>query len=162
MRALGLGETAAEIARTSPPEGLFARMRGVLATASQGMDSMGMKLLFPPDVSGWESGPRWITSATMVQRIGFADRLFGQGRVQGKAVVFGLDFYRIFSRDPSPEGVARQLVSIFDAPLPESKIKALIQAAKTDSGGTITPENLNQTASKVSRLIFGCPEFQFA
>jgi uncharacterized protein (DUF1800 family) len=36
---------------------------------------MGQDLLNPPDVSGWKGGDGWISSATLLERFNFADRL---------------------------------------------------------------------------------------
>lgn len=126
---------------------------------SEAMKGMGMDLLFPPDVNGWDGGQAWITSATMVERIGFADRLFGVAQNNRGQVRFNALF--LFSEDPTPKGVVNRLISIFDAPIAENKIGALIDAAEKASGGRLTAQNANRTAAQVSRLIFGSPEFQF-
>jgi uncharacterized protein (DUF1800 family) len=36
---------------------------------------MGQDLLNPPDVSGWKQGDGWISAATMIERLNFAERL---------------------------------------------------------------------------------------
>jgi hypothetical protein len=138
-------------------------MRGLPGAPTQATKSMGMELMFPPDVAGWEGGPGWISSATMVERIGWADRLFGQAQQTARrSQVNGLSAYPIFAKDPSCATVARQLASIFDAPLPELKLASLVEAAKAAAGGDrVTEQNANLVASRVSRLIFGSPEFQF-
>ena len=38
-------------------------------------DSLGQKLLYPPNVAGWEGGRSWITPATLVERGNFAREL---------------------------------------------------------------------------------------
>lgn len=164
MRQLGLGQVASQFIAESGNQSPLQRMRGLTGSATQATQAMGMELMFPPDVAGWEGGPGWISSATMVERIGWADRLFGQAQQAARrAQVVGLTAYPIFAKDPSCEAVARQLVSIFDAPLPEAKMTGLFDAAKAAAGGNrVTEQNANQVASKVSRLIFGSPEFQFA
>lgn len=166
MRQLGYGELLSNAVKNQPADQAGAPPAGRLfaGSAAQAMQVMGMRLLFPPDVNGWEGGTAWITSATMVERIGWADRLFGQASAQGRrAQVRGLNSYALFEKDPRPEAVARQLASIFDSGLPESKIPELAEAAKKAAeGGAITQANANMVASKVCRLIFGSPEFQFA
>jgi uncharacterized protein (DUF1800 family) len=117
---------------------------------------MGMDLLWPPDVSGWKSGSDWVSTATMVERIRWAQILFDQAEVglKNRSFTIGSDASALFTKDSSPEGVARRLVSVFDANLPEPRLHNLVQAAKTASGP-------NEVASAVTRLIFAAPEFQF-
>lgn len=160
LRQLGIGQIVAEIINDAANAPEDANPLGRLAAAAQSyqsMKQMGMQLLYPPDVAGWDSGPAWVTTATMVERIAWADKIFGRGR-------FGARFtsYRLFEKDPSPKGVAEKLVSIFDAPLPASKMPKLIEAALKAMGGRLTPQNANATAAAVARLIFASPEFQFA
>lgn len=157
VRQLGLGEQTVSQFRTSGQAGLLAR--GPVRMTSEAMKGMGMDLLFPPDVNGWEGGQAWITSATMVERIGFADRLFGVAQNNRGQVRFNAMF--LFSEDPTSKGVVNRLISIFDAPIAENTIGALIDAAEKASGGRLTAQNANRTAAQVSRLIFGSPEFQF-
>lgn len=151
LRQLGLGtiplkNAAGEIAR------------GVYQLTKQACTRMGMELLAPPDVNGWATGPSWITSATMVERIRWSDRLFGRNAGRGN---LGLN-YPIFNllTDRTPDGLVDKLLSVFDAKLPEAKVKTLkVEAAKI-SGGAITRVNANETAQAVCRMIFGSPEFQ--
>ncbi|HZH97564.1 MAG TPA: DUF1800 family protein, partial [Fimbriimonadaceae bacterium] len=159
LRQAGIGELlAAALANTEemPPVA-----RGVVGAVQQATRSMGMTLLFPPDVDGWPGGESWISSATIVERIAWGERLFGQSaggrRLQVRAPAFPL-----MSSETTPEGAVRRLLSIFDAPIPESKLPPLIEAAKNASGGTVTQRNANAVAGKVCRLVFGSPEFQFS
>lgn len=124
---------------------------------------MGMNLMWPPDVSGWKGGSEWVSTATIVERIRWAQVLFDQADVslKNRKFTLGTRAYGLFTQDPSPEGVARRLVSIFDADLPKDKFANLVRAARESSGGRVTAENANATASAVLRLIFASPEFQF-
>jgi uncharacterized protein (DUF1800 family) len=160
LRQLGFSSVLAEAIKADAP----TQNRGRLAPAQaayQTMKAMGMQLFFPPDVAGWDSGPAWITSATMVERISWADRIFGVGGGTGR-IALRYPAYPVFQQDPTPKGVATKLVSVFDAPIPASKMPNLISAAQKASGGTVTPQNANATAAAVTRLIFASPEFQFA
>jgi uncharacterized protein (DUF1800 family) len=162
LRQLGVGEALA-----AQVNGQEQVQRGRLipaVAAQQAMKSMGMELLFPPDVAGWDGGQAWISTATMVERIQWGDRLFGVGqtggrlqRAQTRVPAFGL-----FAADPTAKGVAEKLLSVFDAPVPESKKGQLVQAAEKATGGRLTPQNANAAAAAVARLIFGTPEFQMA
>ena len=163
VRQLGVGESVRS-ALAGSPDGRAPRSALVPALAlQQSMRAMGMDLIFPPDVAGWETGQAWITSATMVERIGFADRLFGAVVPGSRRAQMRFPAFPLFATNPTPEGAARRLVSVFDAPIPEPKIKDLTEAAtKAARGSRVTPQNANAVANAVSRLIFGSPEFQMA
>lgn len=137
-------------------------MRVTLGAAQQASKAMGMDLLLPPDVAGWEWGPAWITSATMVERIAWADRLFGQVQAGTRRAQINIPLGQLMTVETSPSAFVGQLLSIFDADLPASKRSTLDKAASEAAEGAITPRNANLVASRVCRLIFGAPEFQFA
>lgn len=146
-RALGYGELI-------KPELAQATRFALLGAIGNTSKSMGMSLFYPPDVSGWTLGPSWISTATMIERIGWGDRLFGKGMRQ-KFQAFG-----IFEQNPTPEGVVVKLLSIFDVSLPQDKIDLLVETARKQ--GNMTPKNANEVAASLTRLIFATPEFQMA
>ncbi len=129
-----------------------------LATALRiSLKGMGMDILWPPDVSGWKGGSSWVTTATIVERIHWAQVLFDKAEVSVKKRQFtlGTDASVLFQRDGSPDAVAARLTSIFDVKLPRDRFGRLVDAARAASGSP------NDAASAVSRLIFASPEFQF-
>jgi hypothetical protein len=127
---------------------------------NQAMKSMGMALMYPPDVAGWESGQAWITSATMVERIAWGDRIFGQSKGGRNPIRYPA--YELLSSNPTSEGIVDKLVSVFDAPIRQERRRILVEAANKALGTGLTRANANVVASKVSKLIFATPEFQFA
>lgn len=154
LRQLGVGGAPLKNEKTGEVN------KGPFVLTKQACTRMGMELLSPPDVAGWSIGPNWITSATMVERIRWSDRLFGKPGGRGNP---GLN-YPIFGllSDRTPEGLVDKLVSVFDAKLPAEKITTLKDTAKKVSGGTVTRLNANETAQAVARMIFGSPEFQMS
>lgn len=152
LRQLGLGALPLKNEKTGEIN------RGVYALTKQACTRMGMELLSPPDVSGWSIGPSWITSATMVERIRWSDRLFGKAAGKGNP---GLNYpvVKLLSSD-SPDELVDKLLSVFDARLPAEKIQTLKKTAATVSGGSVTAANANTTAQAIGRMIFGSPEFQ--
>ncbi len=44
---------------------------------------MGQKLLNPPSVEGWHTGEEWITSGSLIDRVNFASRYFGDDSQKG-------------------------------------------------------------------------------
>lgn len=165
MRQLGLGERIAVVTQevTATPPGRGALGLAILAESST--KSMGMDLLYPPDVSGWKYGNDWISSATMVERMKWSDKLFGSfaaGKQNKSAQQRSLNYpaMSLFAADPTPKGAVARLLSVFDAHLPQAKVMQLEKAANDASGGAVSPQNANAVASAVCRLIFGSPEFQ--
>jgi uncharacterized protein (DUF1800 family) len=159
MRQLGIGAQLVAAAKTM--DQMSGAALGVVALANQAIKDMGMPLLFPPDVSGWEIGQAWITSATMVERMDFGPSLFGDSVLSHRGRI-NYDTFPLFQRDLQVENVVSRLVSLFDADLPTDKVRALNHCAMEISQGAITEQNSNHIAGQVSRLIFGCPEYQLA
>ncbi len=170
LRELGLGSNlATRLADDETIQGI--RAAGPAVIAMQGTKAMGMELLYPPDVSGWKYGNHWISSATMVERMKWADRLFGdaqgpgagaaKGAPKGGAASIRYPVFPLVAADPTPHGVVARLVSVFDAHLPGSKVDQLVKAASDASGGAVTQANAGGVAAAVCRLMFGSPEFQF-
>ncbi len=167
VRQLGVGEGLGE--RLKGQETLPRAQILPALSVQQTLKAMGMELLFPPDVAGWEGGASWISSATMVERIQWADRLFGTagspntgGGPRGQRAQIRFPAWTILSADPTPEGAVKTLQSIFDAPLGDKQKPQLLEAATKASDGRVTQANANQTAAAVTRLIFGSPQFQMA
>ncbi len=119
---------------------------------------MGMPVMNRPDVARWDKRPGWFTSASMVERIAWAERLFPGVGQQG---VVHLQSYPLFANDPTSHGAVEKLMSIFDAPLPQSKVSKLVDAADKTCHGRVDESNANETAQAITKLIFACPEFQF-
>jgi uncharacterized protein (DUF1800 family) len=161
VRALGLGENLSSQLPDLKAEERTGYLRLPVANGIVGaMKNQGLWLMFPPDVSGWKPGEAWITSATMVERIQWANRLMG---TSNKGAISKYPMFNLLASDPSPFGVAKKLCSIFDAPITGAKLVKLSEAAEKAMGtGGLTQKNANAVAASVTRLIFGSPEFQFA
>lgn len=158
VRQLGIGSTVAS--------GQKANLAGITRPLSLSAKAMGMDILFPPDVAGWDGGAAWITSATMIERVKFADKVFGvappgiKGQKGGTNVNFRYPARSLFGDVPTAETIVDTLLSIYDAPLKSDKRPNLLAAAQ--KGLAAEGSNINAVAASVSRLIFGAPEFQFA
>ncbi len=75
MAAAAVGSNTA-----TPAQQARGRRVGGLATLPIAMRSMGQDILDPPSVKGWDGGPAWINTATLLARINFANAL-SQSRV---------------------------------------------------------------------------------
>lgn len=157
LRQLGVGGPIVERIKNSEQGQALRQLIPVQALLNS-TKSMGMELLYPPDVAGWDGGASWISSATMVERIKWADRIFAVTPPGGRGnASLRFPAATLFSPGETPQSFARSLVSLFDAKLPDSKIKQLEAAAEAAAAS-----GANAMANAVTRLIFGSPEFQFA
>ena len=140
-------------------------------TAFSSSKSMGMELLAPPDVSGWRNGAYWITTSTMVERMKWADKLFAGGPAGttanptnplggNRGPQVGINAYPLFSSDPTPSGVVKSLMSVFDLTMPPAKVAGLVAAAEAEGGQRIDLRNANAVARAVCKVMFSTPEFQ--
>jgi uncharacterized protein (DUF1800 family) len=152
LRQIGAGTAMAKSLETVTDEDRVPRALVAPAyQAQQAMKNMGMWLFYPPDVSGWEGGSAWITSATMVERMKWAEKMFARLSAQ----VFltpGMDSRALVDR----------MLAVLDVPLKPEKVPALVDAAEKASGGRFTRQTISPAAVAVGRLIFASPEFQFA
>ncbi len=155
LRQLGLGPVLrnqlagdAPVARAAPP----------VVAATRALKGMGMELFFPPDVDGWQWGESWVSTATMVERMKWADRLFGPPSAGQISIRYPAD--QLLEPGMTPGAFARFLVSIFDVDFTAEKIRKLEQAADKAAAGNLQ-RNASATALAVTRLIFASPEFQF-
>lgn len=157
FRSLGLGNAVLDRLKNAPDDVNRRRFAGAVAIVQQKTQAMGMELLYPPDVAGWVSGSEWISTATMVERIKWADILFGPAN-RG---IMQLIAQNLPAAGAQPRAVVDRLVSVFDAELPAEKMQTLYESATETSGGSVNRQNLQPTMQAVARLIFGSPEFQF-
>lgn len=157
MRATGIGEKLSEQFKTldSDKSRSLANPVRFLHTRTR---NMGMEILFPPDVAGWVKDEEWISTGAIIERIKFADLVFGnQGRGWRALVPENLP-----QPGSTPEEVVDHMIDMFDVVMNPKKIEVFYMSARKASGGTITARNLAPTMQNVARLMFGTPEFQFS
>jgi len=155
-RQLGIGQQLRTNLATATDATTLKPAIAPAAVTYQAMKSMGMWLLYPPDVHGWDNGKAWITSQTMVTRMGWADKLFGNRPGGQYPAMF------LFQTDSTPDGVVHAILSLFDARVTAEHRSILLSAATKSMGGELTSENANEVAKQVSTLLFASPEFQLA
>ena len=68
----------------APPGG----EEGILATHHE-IKYMGMELLQPPTVEGWQMGSDWMNSGSLVDRVNFATRMLGDTELPGVKSMIG-------------------------------------------------------------------------
>jgi len=155
-RCMGYGELM-----QTPADGQvnFRRGFGQIIALGTAMKNMGMSIFYPPDVAGWTGGSSWISSATMLERMSLADRLFGTVKAGRGRVPFAYPADVILA-GLTAEQAASKLVSLFDAPIPAKKMPNLVIAA--EKAMKDHPDDPRYVGAAVARLIFASPEFQFS
>jgi uncharacterized protein (DUF1800 family) len=156
-RQMGIGQVVADALQA---EGLGRRYLDRVRDANIAMKNMGQHLFYPPDVAGWDGGTAWITTATMTERIAWADRVFGvkNGRRTGAAI----PWEGLFADDPTPRGVVDRLSTILDAPMSADRRRIAEEAAAKALGRGLNAQNAPVVGASVARMLFATPEFQFA
>lgn len=160
LRQLGVGEMVGTAVRAASPDTPLRQIVAPAAGAAQAMKGMGMWLFYPPDVSGWKFGQAWISSATMLGRMEWAEALFS--RNQSTRVKIRVPADQILAGEATSAGAVKALLKAFDITLSPAKLKYLVQAADQACGGSVTKENADETAVAICRLMFASPEFQMA
>lgn len=172
LRALGMAKIQLNLmqkASEEPDAAAVARIRPLAlgALCMQSTTSMGMELMQPPDVAGWEIGTGWISSATMIERIKWAESIFGN-RTRGGARFTAVNerekgtyFHLILGGISSPADSVDRIISILSADSLYDKREVLVSAAVEASGGRVTSQNSAKVWLAVTKLIFGSPEYQF-
>ena len=87
MAAAAVGNNMA-----TPGQQAQGRRAGGLALLPIAMRSMGQDLLEPPSVKGWDGGPAWINTATLLARINFANALSQSRQAFGGQFFQAVDF----------------------------------------------------------------------
>ena len=126
-----------------------------VATARNAMINMGQTLFEPPDVAGWELGPGWFSTGTMLARMNFAATLAANQRFSlGRAVASSrtspeslLEFFLFERLSPSP----------FDR-VPFDELLAYVSTGTTWTG---SDAQVNAKAAGLTRLVVGAAEYQF-
>jgi uncharacterized protein (DUF1800 family) len=122
-------------------------------TALTPLANMGQQLYEPPDVNGWETGPGWISTSSMLSRMNFASTLAGNQR-------FNL------ARDAqpfraTPERVLEYMLTRFRTmSYPASATNAMIEYLRS-TPWTGNDAQLQQRVPGLTRLIVGSGEYQF-
>lgn len=159
MRQLGLGAgMVKQIAALSSEESDRGRRQAIAPSAvlKLATEQMGMELMYPPDVSGWQSGTQWITTSTMVERIQWGQELFTRNGNANQYPAF-----EVFGSDGDVEKLVDRVISVFDAEIPAAKRTQLVDAAKATAKGPLSRRNTNQVCGAVTKLLCSTPEFQF-
>lgn len=119
------------------------------------MLNMGQTLYEPPDVSGWDGGPSWFSTSSMLSRMNFASTLAGNQK-------FNL------ARDAtpykaSPDKVQEYALSRFKTlPFSTTATTAFADYLRSGAAWSGSDAQLQTKMPGLSRLIVGAGEYQFS
>ncbi|HEX7281671.1 MAG TPA: DUF1800 family protein, partial [Vicinamibacterales bacterium] len=118
------------------------------------LSNMGQNLYEPPDVNGWEVGPGWFSTSSMLQRMNFASALAQNQRFN---LARDAAAYR-----QSPDRVLEYMTGRFQAiPFHSSASTAMLEYLRSGNGWTGTDAQLQTRIPGLARLIVGSGEYQF-
>jgi uncharacterized protein (DUF1800 family) len=116
--------------------------------------NMGQQLFEPPDVNGWELGPGWFSSGSMLARMNFAASLAGNQKFNLRDMARG--------RAASPEElVALMSDRLTPPPFVSDSYNALVDYTRAGGSWTGSDTQLATKASGLAHLIVGSGEYQF-
>lgn len=141
---------------TSPTEFVASTYRtlGIPMTvdnASNGVrliTAMGQRLLDPPDPSGWDEGPSWISTGNLLQRVNFAASLSRSNSYTPAELAPGLS---------DPTAIVDRLLALFVDGAVSANTRSMLVKEVSAAG--------NAAAGRIQRalnLVLALPEYQFA
>jgi uncharacterized protein (DUF1800 family) len=131
------------------------------------MARMGQNLFEPPNVKGWDGGPAWISTNTMMERFNFASRLTQQKFDAIDAYVHPTALIQGQGLQTVDQLVDYFLTLLVDGDVPDSTRAALAQYVSTDSAGKPmdalkTDKLLEPKLRGLVHLIMTVPTYQLA
>jgi len=126
------------------------------------MSLQGMRILFPPNVAGWDWYDAWINSSISSQRMNMSGNLFYGG---GKDRIYAVRMAAKLKEDDkvtTPEQLVAGFADILDIPLDDAS-KIVLANACTKYGGVKALDNKDAAASLFARLgkvAFAMPQAQ--
>jgi uncharacterized protein (DUF1800 family) len=117
------------------------------------MITMGQQLFEPPDVAGWELGPAWFTSGSMLARMNFAAELATNQKFELR------NHARAVAR--SPESLLSWAMDRLPvASFPPDAYNALLDYVRADAAWSGSDTELATKASGLAHLIVGSGQYQ--
>jgi uncharacterized protein (DUF1800 family) len=122
-------------------------------TALSALVNMGQQLFEPPDVNGWELGPGWFSSGSMLARMNFASQLASDQRVRLRARV---------GRPSTPDDLVSAVLDRLTAPTYDSSAySALTDYARSGAAWTGSDAQVQSKAAGLVHLVLGSGPYQF-
>lgn len=152
LRAMGVGQ---RLLPALQGNAIPVSAIGILRFADQSMQRMGMNLFYPPSVKGWDWGQAWVNSATMTERIRFAEAIASP---QGIGRLVLADLHSTLGEDSLavPDRLLERLCALLDVSLEQTTRQAILQTVRnrTASGDPVAH------ISVMLKLICSSAEYQ--
>ena len=117
------------------------------------LTNMGQQLYEPPDVNGWDTGPGWISTSSMLARMNFSSTLAGNQRFN---LARDAQPYR-----ETPERVLEYMLARFRTMgYTQPQLSSMTEYLRS-TAWTGTDAQLQQRIPGLTRLIVGSGEYQF-
>lgn len=147
---------------TDPYKPMKPELRGIGEGLYFLMSREGLLLLYPPNVSGWEWGNAWITTANMASRFQLPALLFkGDDKNRPISQMIAARLRDEF-RAKSSADIVTALFDIFDVQVSSDKHSLIVKACE-DAGGIAVLSDKEKASSmlvKVLELVVATPEYQ--
>lgn len=156
LRALRLELVASRAGLDKPrteeqQRGLLRGLRGI----GQAMVNMGMVLLAPPTVAGWDGGASWANSAALLARINFADDIYNtQAKLPPQALLGQ-------NTEADAARVLALALSRLDAQIGADKQRAILAETEKIKVKAGDENDMKRLIAATLRMVFACPEYQF-
>jgi uncharacterized protein (DUF1800 family) len=123
-------------------------------TAMTPLTNMGQQLYEPPDVNGWELGPGWISTSSMLARMNFSSTLAANQKFN---LARDAQPYR-----QSPEKLLTYLLTRFPTMgFSDPAMSAMLEYLRSGPAWTGSDAQLQTKTAGLARLIVGAGEYQF-
>lgn len=124
---------------------------------------MGMPLLYPPDVSGWEWGTAWTGAALMAERMKFHGVALWREKSIGESAL-GVHEYLMQRAPKTPEQIAAAFIELYDVPIGTDRIGTVAEAVKRGGGvnALAKPESVAGLLWNVVPVLMAAPEMHLA
>ena len=125
-----------------------------LADTLTPLTNMGQNLYDPPDVAGWELGPSWFSTGSMLSRMNFASALAGNQRFRLATAA------QIHTQTPETL-LGYVLESLRTAPLDKAVLAELSAYLRATGPWTRSAGQVQNKVTGLVHLVAGLPEYQF-
>lgn len=125
------------------------------------VNAQGLLPLYPPDVSGWNFGQNWVTSATLPKRADVADTLFYTDRPTGATGLHHARSLSASAKGLSTKALAERICQSYSVKLDDARIGQLAKVIEWHGGPDALKDDKKacKTLQNVSKLIFWAPEY---
>ena len=151
---------AEAVAGTLRLVGDYTGMKPGLHDISPSVRYMGQNLLNPPTVEGWHTGPEWIDSGTLVERVNFAAAQVGNTRLPGVRAI--IDRLASEGKTMTPERLlygCLDMLGCYELPR-ETRIQ-LVEHVRSNGTLYTGAEDFAPRVAQMLQLIVSCQEYQF-